>query len=45
LDVIVSLLRRRGIDLHTDWIRISKAGHLEKLLGGSRDFEAMRPDA
>jgi hypothetical protein len=27
LDVIESLLPRRGIDLHTDWIRISKAGH------------------
>jgi uncharacterized coiled-coil DUF342 family protein len=26
LDVIESLLPHRGIDLHTDWIRISKAG-------------------
>jgi site-specific DNA recombinase len=27
LDVIESLLPHRGIDLHADWIRISKAGH------------------
>jgi hypothetical protein len=26
LDVIESLLPRGGVDLHTDWIRISKAG-------------------
>jgi hypothetical protein len=32
LDVIESLLPRGGVDLHTDWIRISKAGQPVKVV-------------
>jgi hypothetical protein len=40
LDVIESLLPVGGIDLQTDWIRISKAGHLHQFVDGSKEHMA-----
>jgi hypothetical protein len=46
LDVIESLLPRGGIDLHADWIKISKAGHkwLSVINGFTQDHLTLEAD-
>ncbi len=44
LDVIESLLPRRGIDFHADWIRISKSGHSDIPLNWTRKCTSSPPD-